>query len=289
MTSFGRGEYTVDSRTWTVEIKSVNHRFCDIKIRVPRKYGALEEPIKKEIASSFSRAHIEVNVTCAGEGAESVILKTDLAFAKQYHRCLLELNEELGLNSPPDLAMIAGYRDIITMESPEEDLDEIWSGGIKQALAAALGECLRMREAEGGNLKVDLMNRLAVIGEAADKVAEMVPLLIEEKKVALAERLNNLLNGVEIDPTRLAQELAILVDKTDVTEELVRLRSHISQFANFLDLAEPIGRRLDFLLQEFLREINTLASKITNSEIAYLSVDIKNELEKMREQVQNLE
>ena len=289
MTSFGRGEYTANSRTWTAEVRSVNHRFCDIKIRLPRKYGALEERIKKAIASYYNRGHVDANISYRGEEEGAVLLKTDLEFARQYQSCLQELNEKLELNSPPDLAMIAGYRDIISSESQEEDIDAIWSNGIKQALMSALDECAEMRQTEGGNLKEDLMNRLATITYAADKIEKMIPQLINEKKTNLEERLNTLLNGVEIDPARLAQEVAIMVDKADVTEELVRLKSHIGQFENFLGLDEPSGRRLDFLLQEFLREVNTLASKITNAEVAYLSVEIKNELEKMREQVQNLE
>lgn len=289
MTSFGRGEYTAAARTWTTEIRSVNHRFCDIKIRLPRKYGALEDLIKREIAACYSRGHVDVNISYSGGEEGAVQLKTDLAMARQYHRCLQELNETLDLNSPPSLAMIASYRDIISSESTEEDLDEIWSNGINQSLAAALDGCARMREAEGANLKEDLINRLGLITEAAAKIEKMIPQLINEKKATLAERLGILLNGVEIDQARLAQEVAMMVDKADVTEELVRLKSHINQFENFLILDEPVGRRLDFLLQEFLREINTLASKITNAEIAYLSVEIKNELEKMREQVQNLE
>ncbi|MCK4838654.1 MAG: YicC family protein [Desulfobulbaceae bacterium] len=289
MTSFGRGEYAANSRTWTAEVKSVNHRFCDIKIRLPRKYGALEERIKKEISSSFNRGHIDVNIIYNGEDEGTILLKTDLAFARQYQRCLQELNEELGLNSPPDLAMIASYRDIISSVNQEEDLDEIWSNGIQQALKSALDDCTKMRQTEGGNLKEDLVSRLAKVAEAAEKITGMIPQLIAEKKSTLEERLDTLLAGVALDQARLAQEVAIMVDKADVTEELVRLQSHISQFTNFLNLDEPTGRRLDFLLQEFLREINTLASKITNAEVAYLSVEIKNELEKMREQVQNLE
>jgi uncharacterized protein (TIGR00255 family) len=289
MTAFGRGEYTANDRTWTVEIRSVNHRFCDVKIRLPRKYGALEDRIKKEIASSYNRGHVDVNIGYNGAEEGGVKLKTDLAMARQYLHCLQELNDQLGLNSPPDLAMIASYREIILAESVEEDLDETWTSGIAPALQEALAGCTAMRATEGDNLKTDLISRLAIISAAAAKIEKMIPRLLAEKKSTLEERLNALLNGVEIDPTRLAQEVAIMIDKADVTEELVRLKSHISQFENFLGLDEPTGRRLDFLLQEFLREVNTLASKITNAEIAYLSVDIKNELEKMREQVQNLE
>ncbi|MEN8142085.1 MAG: YicC/YloC family endoribonuclease [Thermodesulfobacteriota bacterium] len=289
MTSFGRGEYKTGKRTWTAEVRSVNHRFCDIKIRIPRKYGALEEKIKKEISAAYSRAHIDVNISYSGEEQGAVQLKTDLDLARQYHDCLKSISRELALDSEPDLSILSGFREIITVESQEEDLDEIWNSGIRQALQAALEECRKMREAEGSNLKQDLQERLSLISGASAKIEEMFPQLQAEKKTALEERLANLLNGVEIDQARLAQEVALLADKADVTEELVRLKSHISQFGNFLELDEPVGRRLDFLLQEFLREINTLASKISSAQVAHLAVELKNELEKMREQVQNLE
>lgn len=289
MTSFGRGEYQTGKRTWTAEVRSVNHRFCDIKIRIPRKYAALEERIKKEISSSYSRAHIDVTISYSGEEQGAVQLKTDMELARQYHDCLKSISKELSLDSGPDLSILSGFREIITVESQEENLDEIWNSGIRQALQSALDECLKMRAAEGGNLKQDLQERLSLIAEASDKIEKMFPQLLAEKKTALEERLANLLSGVEIDQARLAQEVALLADKADVTEELVRLKSHISQFGNFLELDEPVGRRLDFLLQEFLREINTLASKISSAQVAHLAVELKNELEKMREQVQNLE
>jgi len=289
MTSFGRGEHTADARTWTAEIRSVNHRFCDVKIRLPRKYAALEEQIKKEVTSTFSRGHIDVSISYSGEEEGAVRLKTDLTLARQYHSCLIDLTEKLSLDSSPDLAMIAGFREVITSESQEEDLDGVWKNGISQALGSAIAECTGMRETEGGNLKKDLDERLATIGAAAEKIEKMIPQLIDERRSTLEGRLNDLLDGIEIDPQRLAQEVAVMVDKADVTEELVRLKSHLGQFASLLDLDEPTGRRLDFLLQEFLREINTLASKIANSEVAHISVELKNEIEKMREQVQNLE
>ena len=266
-----------------------NHRFCDIKIRLPRKYGALEDLIKKELSSVFNRGHIDVNLSYTGEEEGSVRLKTDISLARQYHSCLMELNDELSLGASPNLALVAGFRDVIYSENQEEDLDEVWNNGISQALRQAITECSSMRETEGQNLKKDLEERLAIIGAAAGKIEEMIPQIISERRSSLETRLMDILEGIEIDPQRLAQEVAIMVDKADVTEELVRLKSHLGQFSSLLELDEPAGRRLDFLLQEFLREINTLASKITNAEIAHISVELKNEIEKMREQVQNLE
>jgi len=289
MTAFGRGEQVSNGRTWTVEIRSVNHRFCDIKIRLPRQYAALEEPIKKEISAAYSRGHVEVGVNCNGSEEGDYRLRSDLHLARQYFRCLHEINTDLELNTPPDLTMIAGYREVIIAESREENPEEAWSAGLEPALRGALAECLRMREAEGDHLRRDLRGRLAKIATAATTIETMVPEIQAERETALKERLSVLLKGVDLDPMRLAQEVAIMADKSDITEELVRLRSHVAQFEGFLDQNEPIGRRLDFLLQEFLREINTIGSKIANASIAHLGVELKNELEKMREQVQNLE
>jgi len=289
MTAFGRGETSHGGRNWTVEIRSVNHRFCDIKIRLPRKLAALEEAIKKEVGSAFSRGHIEVTVNCDGNEEGNYQLRADLHLARQYHVCLQEIIADLGLNTQPDLATIAAYREVIVSESREESLEEIWAEGLGPALTAALTACRQMRLAEGNHLRDDLLTRLAFIGEAAGKIEALVPRLRTDRESTMRERLATLLNGVDLDPQRLAQEVAIMADKADVTEELVRLRSHIGQFDKFLSQDEAVGRRLDFLLQEFLREINTIASKIANAEIAHLGVELKNELEKMREQVQNLE
>ena len=205
MTSFGRGEYKTGKRTWTAELRSVNHRFCDIKIRMPRKYAALEEKIKKEIATSYNRGHIDVSITYSGEEQGAVQLKTDMELARQYHDCLKNISSELSLDSEPNLSILSGFREIITVENQEEDLDEIWNSGIRQALHAALEECQNMREAEGGNLKQDLQERLSLITEAGLKIEEMIPQLLAEKKNSLEERLAKLLNGTEIDESRLAR------------------------------------------------------------------------------------
>lgn len=289
MTAFGRGERSSGGRTWTVEIRSVNHRFCDVKIRLPRKLANLEELVKKEISAVYTRGHVEVTVNCDGNEEGNYQLRPDLHLARQYYRCLQEINAELELNTPPDLTMLAANRELIVSESREESLEEVWTAGLGPALQEALTACRQMREAEGNHMRDDLRDRLACIAKAAQKIETMVPQMVAEREATLKERLTLLLAGIDLDPQRLAQEVAIIADKSDITEELVRLRSHIGQFENFLGQKEAVGRRLDFLLQEFLREINTIASKIANAEIAHLGVELKNELEKMREQVQNLE
>ncbi len=289
MTAFGRGEHASDNIGWTVEIKSVNHRFCDIRIKMPRQYAALEEKIKKEITPFYSRGHIEVVVTPAPNLAEAKTLGVNLPLARQYRNCLLEIKNDLDLPaSGMELTLVANYPNVIYALDETEDLEAVWDI-LRQALLQALELTRDMREREGLSLKNDLLARLDFLASTKEQIKEKIPELTVQKHVSLQERIAKLAKDVDIDPVRIAQEIAIIADKADVTEELVRLTSHIDQFRHFLDQQEPVGRRLDFLLQELLREINTMASKISDAGIAHQAVELKNELEKMREQVQNLE
>jgi uncharacterized protein (TIGR00255 family) len=289
MTAFGRGEHVLHNIGWTVEIKSVNHRYCDIRIKMPRQYAGLEERIKKEISPFYSRGHIEVLVTPAPNLAEGKTLSVNLLLARQYHNCLMEINTDLGLPaSGTELTLVANYPNVIYATDEAENLEAIWDV-LRQALLQALELTRDMREREGLSLKNDLLARLDFLSATKEQISEKIPEMTVQKQASLQERIAKLANEVDIDPDRIAQEIAIIADKADVTEELVRLTSHIDQFRHFLEQQEPVGRRLDFLLQEFLREINTMASKISDAGIAHQAVELKNELEKMREQVQNLE
>jgi uncharacterized protein (TIGR00255 family) len=252
---------------------------------------AWDDRIRKDISSVHSRGRVDVFVTFNDTGIEGTRLRSDVVLAKEYLRCLREVAGELSIAGEPDLAMLAAYRDIIAPVDEENDTDELeefWPD-LKSALHDALNECLDMRRREGEVLLDDLTARLSAFEKMIDEIEGSLPLIIEKRKQLLEERLGNLLSSVDIDPLRLAQEVAILVDKSDVSEELVRLRSHMEQFRGFLNLDEPVGRRLDFLVQEFLREVNTISSKINHAETAHLIVSMKNDLEKIREQVQNLE
>lgn len=289
MTGFGRGEYTDNGTTWVVELRSVNHRFLDIKTRMPWRYSALEERVRQELAHFSARGHIDVSVSSSGGPEQGSLLEVNLPLAREYHACLEKIHRELQLAGEVDLAQVASYRDVIVPASEDEvDVDAVWPG-IREALALAIQGLLAMREKEGGALKRDLLGRLDTFATILNQVAEAVPEVNQKRQDALKERLDNVLKGVDIDPVRLAQEAAVLADKSDITEELVRLRSHMGQFVDLLGAAEPVGRKLDFLLQEFLREVNTMASKVGNATVAHHIVDLKNELEKIREQVQNLE
>ena len=288
MTGFGRGEASVDGRTWTVEIKTVNHRFLDQRVVLPRGVSGLEEKVRKMIATRLDRGRVEVNIVLQGDTSAGVLLQVNMDLARQYHRCLEEVKSTLELGGEVTIADMLGLRDLISHQEEGLDLEKEWIV-LKKALTPALDECDRMREQEGQTLKQDLRNRLQAFSRLVRTIESNVPDIVQGRTLELKARIEKLLTEVDLDPARLAQEAAFMADKADVTEEIVRLRSHIDQFETFLDSDEPVGRRLDFLLQEFLREVNTLASKISNGTIAHLGVEMKNEIEKLREQVQNIE
>ncbi|NOX80395.1 MAG: YicC family protein [Deltaproteobacteria bacterium] len=288
MTGFGRGEAVFEGRTWIAEVRTVNHRFLDLRIILPRPYAALEDRVRSAAASHHDRGRVEISLQLQGEEAGGLLLAVNMDLARQYHRCLRQLNDELVLDDKVRLADMLTLRDLVSQQEQDLDLDQEWQG-ISAALDRAFEECRRMREQEGRLLKEDLAKRLAGFAATVGAIEQRLPEILQQRQDELKSRITRLLDGVDLDPMRLAQETAIIADKCDVTEELVRLRSHISQFSGFLDSDEPVGRRLDFLLQEFLREVNTLASKINNAGVAYLNVEMKNEIEKLREQVQNLE
>jgi uncharacterized protein (TIGR00255 family) len=288
MTGFGRGESGSAERTWVVEIRTVNHRFLDQRVVLPSAFAALEEHIKKTVASQQDRGRVDISVSLRGETSGGSQLHLDLNLARQYHACLQEMNTELGLGASIQISDLLTLRNIIAVQEQSPDVEEEWPQ-LKEALLAALADCACMREREGGSLKEELLQRLNNFAALVGKIEVMVPEVLEQRQQELKNRITKLLEGIDIDPTRLAQETAIMADKADVTEEVVRLASHIDQFRGFMASDESVGRRLDFLLQEFLREVNTLASKISNSAIAHLGVEMKNEIEKLREQVQNIE
>ncbi len=288
MTGFGRGESGNAERTWVVEIRTVNHRFLDQRVLLPSAFAALEERVKKTVAGQQDRGRVDISVTLRGETSGGSKLHLDLDLARQYHACLQEMNAELGLGASIQISDLLTLRNIIAVQEQSPDVDEEWPL-LKEALLTALTDCASMREREGSSLREELLQRLDKFAVLVREIESMIPEVLEQRQQELKARIAKLLEGVDIDPVRLAQETAIMADKADVTEEVVRLASHIDQFRGFMESDESVGRRLDFLLQEFLREVNTLASKISNSAIAHLGVEMKNEIEKLREQVQNIE
>lgn len=288
MTGFGRGEAQAKKRIWTTELRCVNNRFLDLKIKLPKEYNPLEDRIRAMITSSLQRGRVDFTVNVGGDFSDLTTVRVDIELAEAYKKALTEMARSLSITKGMDIGLLASFPDILVKEQASEDLDEVWSV-LSGAVEQAVSQCEAMRQKEGEALHIDLSDRLAVFSGIVEQVAAAVPELLEQKKAILQERLDKLLDNVQIDELRLAQEVAILVDKTDVNEEIVRLRSHIRQFLGFLDQDGAVGRKLDFLVQELLREVNTLGSKINDARIAHLTVELKSELEKMREQIQNIE
>ena len=288
MTGFGRGEAEADGRTWVCELRSVNHRYLDIKIKLPNGYAVLEEKIKKRVQTLHERGRIDLFFSVRGDFSDLIHVKLNTPLAAEYKSRLEQLAADLNLSNTIDLGLLTTLPDVISGERQGEDLEVVWPV-VEEALDQALKNCESMRLQEGRALTADLSSRLTFFAKTQETIEHMLPDLLEQRQTTLEARLEKLLDNRQMDPMRLAQEVAILADKTDVTEELVRLQSHIDQFRAFLQESGGVGRKLDFLIQEFLREVNTIGSKINDSGVAHLTVALKSELEKMREQVQNVE
>lgn len=288
MTGFGRGVAEKEGRSWTAEMRCVNNRFLDLKIKLPKGYLALEDRIRKLVGEHHQRGRVDLVLTVGGDFSDLVQVKVNADLAVRYRTVLTELAGNLDVDDTVSVTQLASYPDVLVREQDEEDLEAVWPY-VKKALEEMLGSCDEMRRQEGAALAEDLRARLTFFSETVAAIEKSVPELLIQREKNLKERLDKLLGNVDMDPLRLAQEVAVLADKTDVTEEIVRLRSHIQQFISFLEGGAAVGRKLDFLIQEFLREVNTIASKINDADVAHLTVDLKSELEKMREQVQNIE
>jgi uncharacterized protein (TIGR00255 family) len=288
MTGFGRGESEAGGRQWVAEIRCVNHRYLDLKIKLPRGYAGLEEKARKIVSETLQRGRVDVLLSVTGDFSDLQNVEVNSSLASTYRDALASLGESLDLPDNTTLSGLASYPDVLVLKKREEDLEAVWPA-MENALKGAISTCDTMRGSEGEAMAKDLHDRLEHFATVVREIGESIPELLRRREENLKERLQKLLDKVQLDPQRLAQEVAILADKTDVTEEIVRLESHINQFRTFLEADEATGRKIDFLLQEFLREVNTMASKINDADIAHLTVDLKAELEKMREQVQNLE
>lgn len=288
MTGFGRGELETDGRVWTAEVRCVNNRYLDLKMKLPRGYALLEEKIRKKVAETYLRGRVDIFLSVSGDFSDLQEIKVNLPLAEGYINALQFLSGQFGLKEVITTQMVAAYPDVLVREQKDDDLIAVW-GIVEKVIDTALESCDTMRTQEGKILAADLMTRLNFFENTIDTIEKSIPELLEQRLKNLQERLEKLLANVQLDPTRLVQEVAVMADKTDVTEEIVRLRCHIGQFKLFLGEESGIGRKLDFLIQEFLREVNTLASKINDAAVAHLTVDLKSELEKMREQVQNIE
>lgn len=289
MTGYGRGEVASAGIHLAIEVRSVNNRFMDIQVKAPRSFTALESRIRKSVQERCSRGRIDVFISRSGDREATGKLTADEKLAGEYVEVLHKLQERFGLRGEVDLAQVAGFPGLVSVTEDKEDIEALWQA-LEGGLGQALDELGAMRAREGRAMVADMERRLDLIERLMADVQRLSPASVEQARKRMSESLARLLNE-QPDPVRLAQEIAILAERTDVTEELTRLNSHIRQYRVLISDAavEPVGRKLDFLLQEMGREANTIASKAMNSEIAHHVVDIKAELEKIREQAQNIE
>ena len=288
MTGFGRSTYENEGREYIIEIKSVNNRFTDINIKMPRNLNYLEEKIRKQILSNISRGKVEVSIQLNNNSdlGKKINLNTDIA--KKYVEELKKLSEETNIIDNINIMDVARFPDVLNIRIDEE-AEEVIEKELFTALDSAIDSFLDMRQKEGSKIKVDLENRIEVIKQKIEQISSISAGLVDEYVVKLETRIKELLKTDVVDQTRLAQEVVIYSDKCSVEEEITRLKSHISQFLNLLNENIAIGKKLDFLIQEMNRETNTIGSKANNLEITNGVIDIKTEIENIREQVQNIE
>ena len=288
MTGFGRGEAEGQGKKFTVEVKSVNHRFCEVMLRMPRGMISLEEKARRYIQARLARGRVDGFISVEDCAEKTPTVKVDKVLAASYYKAMEELLGNLGISSEIKPEHLFTLPNVFSLEEPADDIDAYWPV-LEQALSGAVDGLLNMRSTEGMRLQEDLLSRLGQIRVILKGIESRAPEVVEEYRLRLNQRLQEWLNDSTLDVNRLMAEVAIFAERSNITEEVVRLYSHIDQTAETLNMGEPVGRKLDFLLQEMNREINTIASKASDLIIARAAVDIKSELEKIREQVQNLE
>ncbi len=291
MTGFGRGEATSPGRRVTVEIRSINNRYCDIQIRLPRLIGPLETRIRQSVAARLARGKIDVFVSHEDSREDTSAVRCDIALARAYARALRDIADAIGSDERISAAQVSRFPEVLTIESPQSDPDELWTL-VETALNGALEGICGMRADEGRKLSEDILAKVDELEQARGILLRRAPSVPEEYRERLDNRITELLGSRKaeiIDPARLAGEIALFADKCAIDEELVRLRSHLSQFRGAVRTGGSMGKKLDFIIQEINREINTIGSKANDIEITNIVIGMKTELEKIREQIQNIE
>lgn len=288
MTGYGRAFYETKKRNLTIEIKSVNHRYLDLNIKMPRNLISLEERIRKIVHNKISRGKVDIYLTQTVLQSENSVAILNKTLSDSYVKCLEEIKNRYNLNEEVSVSLIAKFPEVINVEQKEEDLEEIWND-IQIPLTEAVNLLVAMRAREGQKLKEDVESKCSNISKMVEGIEEKSETVVEQYRKKLLDRVSELLGDTNVDENRIAMEVAILSDKACIDEEIVRLKSHILQLKDSLVLCEPIGRKLDFIVQEMNREANTISSKATDINIVQLILNIKNEIEKIREQIQNIE
>ena len=288
MTGFGRGHEVLNGRDITVEIRAVNHRYYEFSCRIPRSLGFMEEKLKSLLQGRINRGKVEVSVLVYNVDAPDEKISINKEVVKDYIDALRSVKDEFELNDDLSLSHVMRIPDAFTVIKTEADEDMIWAD-VKSVAEVALDKFIAMREAEGERMKADILSRLSTIEGWVSIVEERSPTIVEDYRKKLYDKMCEVLNNSNIDESRILLEAGIFSEKTAVDEETVRLRSHIAQFRSMLDGSEAIGRKLDFLVQEMNRETNTIGSKVQDIEVTRIVVDQKSEIEKIREQIQNIE
>lgn len=288
MTGYGRAEAVVGKKKITAEIKSVNHRFSDYNIKVPRQYGYLEERLRRFLSEKISRGKVDVYIGIEACGEADKIITVNKELAGNYISAFCELRDGFGLADDITVSKIAAMPDVFRSEPVREDEEQLWAD-VRSVAAQALDEFIAMREREGGRIESDLRARVGYMKTLVAKIEARSPQTVNEYRDKLKAKLEELLGEHGYDEARVLTEAAIFADKIAVNEETVRLGSHFEEFEEMISGAEPAGRRLDFLIQEINREVNTIGSKCSDLDISKVVVTLKGEIEKLREQIQNIE
>ena len=287
MTGYGRGEISENGFHICVEIKTLNHRFLDVSLRLPKPLSGLEDKLRLRIADSIKRGRVEINVSLETYEKSLDVLELNSDLLNQYVTILKTIKDKFALSDDIKLSDILSLSGIIEIKNEDIDVDNVWAT-LDKALSIGIKNLIDMRVSEGIKLKDDIMNRLDILSNIIDKIEERGPIVAKEYKKKLEARIKEL-TGDDFDQNRFLTEVAIMADRTSIAEEITRLRSHISQFRNSLDSDMPIGKKLDFLTQEMNREANTIGSKSMDLDIVNGVIELKDQIEKIREQVQNIE
>jgi uncharacterized protein (TIGR00255 family) len=288
MTGYARSEWTGEGKSYVAEIRSVNHKYCDVSIKLPRTLLSLEGMVKGIIQKEFSRGKFDVIISRNGSDDYAKRLVLDEELVRQYFNILQDLKARFGLKGEIDINLLSGFSDMIKVSPVEEDEKEV-ARILKRVLHKAIISLIEIRNREGQALYNDIAKRLNIVLKAINKIERLSGRVFLTYHKKLRERIAAINKSLKIDHARLAQEVALIAERCDITEEIVRFKSHVNQFKRFLSRDKGVGRKLDFLIQEMNREINTLGSKANDAVISIEVVNIKNELEKIREQVQNIE
>lgn len=288
MTGFGRGEETDGTRKISVEMKSVNHRYLDISVKIPKKLSFFETAIRGELKNYIQRGKVDIFVTYEDTAEANLCVKYNRELAAEYMKYLWQMSEDFSLDNDVRVSTLSRYPEVLTMEEQTVDEEELWQF-LEKAVRSAAESFVETRVREGENIRDDLLAKLNGMLACVEFIEHRSPRIIQEYKQKLREKVRELLEDAQIDETRLLTEVTIFADKVCVDEELVRLRSHISAMRESLMEGGGVGRKLDFLAQEMNREANTILSKTTDLEISNRAIELKTEIEKIREQIQNIE